>query len=60
MTREAVEKLGRLRPATLGDARRMPGLTPAAIQNLALYLEVRRKRAGRKADVSRGTCADDE
>ncbi len=60
MTREAVEKLERLRPATLGDARRIPGLTPAAIQNLSLYLEVRKKRAGRKADVSRGTCADDE
>ncbi|HVP90735.1 MAG TPA: tRNA uridine-5-carboxymethylaminomethyl(34) synthesis enzyme MnmG [Terriglobales bacterium] len=60
MTREAVEKLGRVRPGTLGDARKIPGLTPAAIQNLALYLEVRRKRAGRKPDVSRGTCADDE
>ena len=60
MTREAVEKLGRLRPATLGEARRMPGLTPAAIQNLALYLEIQRKSVGRKADVSRGTCADDE
>jgi tRNA uridine 5-carboxymethylaminomethyl modification enzyme len=60
MTSEAVEKLGRVRPPTLGDARRIPGLTPAALQNLALYLEVRRKRAGRPADVSRGTCAENE
>jgi tRNA uridine 5-carboxymethylaminomethyl modification enzyme len=55
LTREAVEKLGKLRPATIGDARRIPGMTPAAVQNLGLYLEVKRKKAGRKADVSRGT-----
>jgi tRNA uridine 5-carboxymethylaminomethyl modification enzyme len=60
LTREAVEKLDKLRPATLGDARKLPGLTPAAVQNLSLYLEIRKKRAGRKADVPRGTYPQDE
>ena len=60
LTREAVEKLEKLRPATLGDARKLPGLTPAAVQNLSLYLEIRKKRAWRKADVSRGTYPQDE
>ena len=60
LTREAVEKLGKLRPETLGEARRIPGMTPAAIQNMALHLEIQRKRAGRRADVSRETWPDDE
>ena len=60
LTREAVEKLGELRPGTLGEARRIPGMTPAAIQNLALHLEIQRKKAGRRAGVSRETWPDDE
>jgi len=60
LTREAVEKLGKIRPETLGEARRIPGMTPAAIQNLALHLEIQRKKAGRKAGVSRETWPDDE
>ncbi|HYA49503.1 MAG TPA: tRNA uridine-5-carboxymethylaminomethyl(34) synthesis enzyme MnmG, partial [Burkholderiales bacterium] len=55
LTREAVEKLAKLKPATLGEARKIPGLTPAAVQSLGLYLEVQRRMAGRKADVPRGT-----
>jgi len=60
LTREAVEKLSSSKPGTLGDARRMPGMTPAAVQNLALYLEVQRKTAIRKARVPRGTGPKDE
>jgi len=60
LTREAVEKLEKTKPETLGDARRISGVTPAAVQNLGLYLEVQRKKAGRKAGVSRETRREDE
>ena len=60
LTREAVERLEKRRPATLGEARTIPGITPAAIQNLGLYLEIQRKKAIPTALVSRETEPDDE
>jgi tRNA uridine 5-carboxymethylaminomethyl modification enzyme len=60
LTREAVEKLEKTRPATLGEARKIPGMTPVAVQNLGLYLEIRAKKGLPRAPVSRGTCSDDE
>ncbi|MGA2361745.1 MAG: tRNA uridine-5-carboxymethylaminomethyl(34) synthesis enzyme MnmG [Candidatus Aminicenantales bacterium] len=60
LTREAVEKLEKLRPGTLGEARKIPGMTPAAVHNLALYLEIQRKKADRRADVPRETWSEDE
>jgi tRNA uridine 5-carboxymethylaminomethyl modification enzyme len=38
LTREAVEKLTRIRPATLGQAGRISGLTPAAVSCLEIHL----------------------
>ena len=38
LTREAVEKLTRIRPATLGQAGRISGLTPAAVICLEIHL----------------------
>jgi tRNA uridine 5-carboxymethylaminomethyl modification enzyme len=55
LTREAIEKFEKKRPATLGEARKMPGMTPAAIHNLSLYLEIQAKIGVSKAPVSRGT-----
>ena len=43
LTREAVEKLSRLRPLTLGQAGRISGITPAALACLDIHL--RRSRA---------------
>ncbi|MBE0711774.1 MAG: hypothetical protein IH583_05270, partial [Candidatus Aminicenantes bacterium] len=60
LTREAIEKLEKMRPATLGEARKIPGMTPAAVQNLSLYLEIQAKKWVSRAPVSRGTCLDDE
>jgi len=60
LTREAIESLERLRPGTLGEARKIPGMTPAAIHNVGLYLEVQRKKARRRADVPRETWPEDE
>lgn len=38
LTREAVEKLQRIRPATLGQAGRISGITPAAVTCLEIHL----------------------
>ena len=37
---EAAERLGRVRPETLGQASRIPGITPAAIAVLDVYLSL--------------------
>jgi tRNA uridine 5-carboxymethylaminomethyl modification enzyme len=55
LTREAIEKFEKKRPANLGEARKMPGMTPAAIHNLSLYLEIQAKIGVSRAPVSRGT-----
>ena len=44
MASEAREKLSRLRPATLGQAARTPGVTPADVSALRLYLFQREKQ----------------
>jgi tRNA uridine 5-carboxymethylaminomethyl modification enzyme len=43
LSREVVEKLSRLRPRSLGQASRIPGVTPAAISILRMHL--RHKKA---------------
>ena len=60
LTREACEKLESTRPSTMGAARKIPGMTPAAIQNLRLYIEILRKKGLRAMPVSRGTNLNDE
>jgi tRNA uridine 5-carboxymethylaminomethyl modification enzyme len=60
LTREAVERCEKRRPATLGEARKIPGMTPAAVQNIGLYLEIGRKRRGPGVPVPRETGPDDE
>jgi tRNA uridine 5-carboxymethylaminomethyl modification enzyme len=50
LSREAREKLARMRPPTLAHAARVPGVSPADLQNL--LLEVRRlRRQGRNRGV---------
>lgn len=44
LTAEVREKLIRFRPDTLGQASRIPGVTPAAISVLSIYLKVRSVR----------------
>jgi tRNA uridine 5-carboxymethylaminomethyl modification enzyme len=44
LSREMVEKFTRIRPRTLGQARRIPGVTPAAVSLLHLYIELRSRR----------------
>jgi tRNA uridine 5-carboxymethylaminomethyl modification enzyme len=40
LSREICEKLERVRPETLGQAARIPGVTPAAIAVLDVYLSL--------------------
>ncbi len=40
LSREMVEKLSRIRPATLGQASRLPGVTPAACSLIQCFLEI--------------------
>jgi tRNA uridine 5-carboxymethylaminomethyl modification enzyme len=44
LSTEARQKLGRVRPATLGQAGRIPGISPSDLQNLVM--EVRKQAAG--------------
>lgn len=45
LSHEVREKLGRHRPATVGQAARIPGVTPAAVSLLLVYLKKRRATA---------------
>ena len=43
LTREVIEKLEKIRPKTISEAKNIPGLTPAAIVNLHIYLNIHKK-----------------
>ncbi|HTG61539.1 MAG TPA: tRNA uridine-5-carboxymethylaminomethyl(34) synthesis enzyme MnmG [Terriglobia bacterium] len=45
LSREVVEKLTKVRPLTLGQALRIPGITPAAVSLVNVYIEVFQRRA---------------
>ncbi|MGA7463320.1 MAG: hypothetical protein WBW69_23995, partial [Candidatus Korobacteraceae bacterium] len=47
LSREMNEKLSRVRPQTLGQASRIPGVTPAAVSLINVYIEIQaRQHAG--------------
>ncbi len=50
LSAEARQRLRAARPATLGAAARLPGLTPTAVQALYLHLELRRRAASAVGD----------
>ena len=43
-SREMNEKLKHVRPRTLGQASRIPGVTPAAVSLINVYIELQAKR----------------
>jgi tRNA uridine 5-carboxymethylaminomethyl modification enzyme len=45
LSNEMVERLDRIKPQTLGQAMRIPGLTPAALSLLAIQLELMARRS---------------
>ncbi len=44
LSREMNEKLTRVRPQTLGHASRIPGVTPAAVSLINVYIEIQARR----------------
>jgi tRNA uridine 5-carboxymethylaminomethyl modification enzyme len=44
LSREVVEKLTRVKPLTLGQAARIPGITPAAVSLVNVYIEIFQRR----------------
>jgi len=43
LKKEASEKLENYRPKNLGEAKKIPGITPAAINNLQIYLKLKKR-----------------
>jgi tRNA uridine 5-carboxymethylaminomethyl modification enzyme len=44
LSREIVEKLSRVRPQSIAQASRIPGVTPAALSIVLFHVEMRRRR----------------
>jgi tRNA uridine 5-carboxymethylaminomethyl modification enzyme len=44
LSHEMVERLERVKPRNFGDARKIPGLTPAALSNLLVYLTAQQSK----------------
>ena len=56
LTREAVEKMKKYRPRTVGDIKKIPGLTPSDVFSVYVHLAARKKKHLGKGDiVPRGT-----
>jgi tRNA uridine 5-carboxymethylaminomethyl modification enzyme len=48
LSREARDKLAASRPRTIGEAKKIPGLTPAAITSLHIAIKLHQKREGQR------------
>jgi len=53
LTSEVAEKLRKFAPQTVGEAKKIPGVTPASLVNLHIYISLHKK--GKAKNVSRGT-----
>ena len=51
LSREVVEKFTRVRPLTLGQALRIPGVTPAAVSLVNVYIEIFQRRSSAQASA---------
>jgi tRNA uridine 5-carboxymethylaminomethyl modification enzyme len=59
LTKEAVEKLKKNKPRTLGNIKNMPGITPSDVFSMHVHLSLLKKKAS-KANVPRGTRGDEQ
>lgn len=55
LTREAREKLDQYRPRTIGEAKRIPGLTPAAITNLHIAIKLQQRKIQKENPKNRSS-----
>ncbi len=51
LSREVTEKLTKVRPLTLGQASRIPGITPAAVSLVNCFIEIFQRRAAEQPSV---------
>jgi tRNA uridine 5-carboxymethylaminomethyl modification enzyme len=51
LSREMQEKLTKVRPRTIGHASRIPGVTPAAVSLVNVYIEIQAKRRDQAAAI---------
>jgi tRNA uridine 5-carboxymethylaminomethyl modification enzyme len=51
LSREMQEKLTKVQPRTLGHATRIPGVTPAAVSLVNVYIEIQAKRREQAAAI---------
>jgi tRNA uridine 5-carboxymethylaminomethyl modification enzyme len=51
LSREVVEKFTRVRPLTLGQALRIPGITPAAVSLVNVYIEIFQRRGAEQTQA---------
>jgi len=51
LSREMQEKLLKIRPRTLAHASRIPGVTPAAVSLVNVYIEIQAKRREQAAAI---------
>jgi len=51
LSREMQEKLTKIRPRTVGQASRIPGVTPAAVSLVNVYIEIQGKRREQAAAI---------
>lgn len=56
LTREAIEKMEKYKPATYGDIQKIPGLTPSDVFSVYIELSLRKKSRAGRGNVPRGTC----
>jgi len=54
LSREMQEKLGKVVPQTLGQASRIPGVTPAAVSLINVYIEIQARRREQAATLALG------
>jgi tRNA uridine 5-carboxymethylaminomethyl modification enzyme len=57
LSREMQEKLMRVRPQTVGQASRIPGVTPAALSLIHVYIEIQGRKRGDAAVAMSGAPA---
>jgi tRNA uridine 5-carboxymethylaminomethyl modification enzyme len=60
LSREAVEKIGKYGPLTIGNMKKIPGLTPSDVFSVYLHLQLRKKTGRASGNVPRGTLGQNE